>query len=404
MNIMPDQHPPHLNAPRRIVTETHLFPLAAGWAAFAVPFSVHGLLGGSAVPPGLATSTGHAHELLFGYALAVVAGFLINRVTPSRLWLLIGCWGAGRVAFIFAPDTIVALLANGAFAVLLGLTAAPRFMKAAKKWRNRIIGPLVLALCATLICFHAMAVAGAGGRLFAVAGIGVLLLALLMLFFGGRLIAPAAAGAIEAIGGRLEARVQPRLEGLLLGCMLAAIGSLIVFRFIPSPVPALAVLPGFLLITAGVLALIRLLRWQLWLCGRRIDLICLGLGYAWLGVGLVAYGLNLGLAIGPSMAVTTHAITIGALGTLTCNVMARVRLLRLRIPPQRRFGRLAVMTLAMSAAAVLRILADTQALWLYAAAACWALAQLILLSILLFDRTVLPPGKAGRGSRRQAAT
>ena len=50
-----------------------------------------------------------------------------------------------------------------------------------------------------------------------------MLFAMLMPFTGGRVIAPAAAGAIERAGGHLEARVQPRIEGVLLVGMACAV-------------------------------------------------------------------------------------------------------------------------------------------------------------------------------------
>ena len=83
---------------------------------------------------------------------------------------------------------------------------------------------------------------------------------------------------------------------------------------------------------------------------------------------------------------TTHAITIGALGTLTTHVMARVRLLRLRIPRSDRAPWLLAMAGAMSAAALLRMLGAARPAWLLAAAGCWSLAELLLLAVLARDR------------------
>ena len=56
--------------------------------------------------------------------------------------------------------------------------------------------------------------------------------------------------------------------------------------------------------------------------GRR-DLLCLAAGYAWLAAGLVAFGLSEDTRL-------MHLITVGALGTLTFNVMALSWLLRAR--------------------------------------------------------------------------
>jgi uncharacterized protein involved in response to NO len=366
----------------RPVTEGAFFPLAAACGALLVPLSLYGMHSG-AVPPGLATPAGHAHELLFGYALAVVAGFLINRLTIFLLTVLVLLWLLARVGFLFLPDSLLALAANSAFAFAVAAIAAPRFMKAAKKWRNRIIGPLVLAIaCAAIGLQLALTVASPMGAWMAIR-IAVVLFALLMLFFGGRLIAPAAAGAIERAGGRLEARVQPRIEGAAVLAMMAAA--------LTAPVPWLSTAHGSLLILAGTLALVRLSRWQLWRCSHRIDLLCLGVGYAWLGIGLVLLGAARGFDLGLPASVATHAITVGALGTLTTCIMLRNRLLRLRVELERVWPAFLAMTTLMSTASLTRLLAETVNGLLLAAAA-WSLALLLLLVLLLHFRQADQPG------------
>ncbi|MEJ6655217.1 MAG: NnrS family protein, partial [Pseudomonas sp.] len=52
------------------------FPLAALLAAGVVPLSVWAVLAGSGWPPGL-LSSGHGHELIFGFALALIAGYTL---------------------------------------------------------------------------------------------------------------------------------------------------------------------------------------------------------------------------------------------------------------------------------------------------------------------------------------
>lgn len=354
--------------PQRRVTETALFPMAALYAAVAVPLSVWGMVGGRPVPPGLATPAGHAHELLFGYALAVVAGFLIPRVTTLRLGLLVGLWAAARLAFLTAPGSLVAIAADVAFAGSVAVSAVPRLVRAAKRWRNRLTGPLVLAICAAVAAFHLAAVCGAGGAVRLVLAESVLLFALLMLFFGGRL--------IVSSGVPLRARVQPRLEAALLLAMIAAM--------VATALDFAERLAGALLLAAGVLALVRVLRWGPW--GKGVELLCLGVGYAWLAAGLLLLGAGRAFDVGPPPIVATHAITVGALGTLTTHVMARVRLLRLQVPRSARAPWLLAIAAAMSAAALLRMLGAARPAWLLAAAGCWSLAELMLLALLARDR------------------
>lgn len=364
--------------PRRVVTETWFFPLAALHGALIVALFVLGLAGLRVAPPGLTTPAGHAHELLFGYALAVTTGFLVQRMSPGRLLALVLLWLSARAAFLWLPGTLVSAMTNAGFAIALAVTAAPRFMKSAKKWRNRLTGPLILAICLAVLAFQLLNLRGGGFQLYVVLGEAVVLFSLLMLFFGGRLIAPAAAGAIEQAGDELAARVQPRVEGSAMLVMVAAAAT--------APWPAAAPLHGALLAAAGGLVLLRLLRWRLWSCSHRPDLICLGVGYGWLGVGLVLLGAARGFDIGLAPSAATHAITVGALGTLTTNIMLRTRLLRLRVAPVDRTAWLAALTAAIATAALARILGAGNLAWLLFAAACWSAAMLLLLVLLLIDR------------------
>ncbi len=374
---------PVATAPTRLVTETWFFPLAAAYGALSVPLFIVGWLGGLPMPPGLLTPAGHAHELLFGFALAVVTGFLVNRASPVRLGLLLTLWLLARLTFLFDPGGAAAVATNIGFAGLVAMTAAPRFMKAAKKWRNRLIGPMVLAICAAAAIFQLFSAGDGGFGLYVVLAEAVVLFALLMVFFGGRLIAPAAAGAIERGGGVLKARVQPRIEGAILLAMIAAA--------LTAPIPALHSAHGLLLILAGLLALVRLGRWQLWRCTQRPDLLCLGLGYAWLGSGLVLLGTARGFDVGLAPGIATHAITVGALGTLTTSIMLRNRLLRLRVPLERAGPVFLAMTLLITTAALARLVGGPLH-GLMLAAAAWSLALLLLLAQLLWFRH---PGHSG---------
>lgn len=316
-------------------------------------------------PASLATGFGHAHELLLGYALAVVAGNQLPPMPRSRALMLFGLWIAARLTFLTLPGAI-ALVLDMAFAAALAMHAAPRLFRAAKKLRNQALPAILTALCAGAVAYDAALFASGTAPLRMLLGAIVLLLAALMLFMGGRIIAPAAAGQLYRQGDSLAARVQPRIEGLLLALMAAAIASAV----LPGYEPVLRVACG----TAGALALVRLLRWRLWACKGRPDLLCLGAGYAWLALGLLAVA-----ASGPGTAriAALHLLTIGALGTLTANVMANTLLLKRRRPPA--LERIpAFATVLIGAATILRVsavVADAHAVELLVlGAACWSVS------------------------------
>lgn len=291
----------------------------------------------------------HAHEMLFGFALAVVAGNQLGTLTGWRLYLIFAAWAAARIAFLTAPDSVLSDASNIFFVALLALQAAPRLLGAAKKWRNQALPVTLLALCFSVLGFHL------GQN---VLGAAVLLFALLMLFMGGRLIAPAVAGQLERQGLRLATRVQPRIEGALIIAMALAVAASLASDFFV----------GIFSVTAGLLAGVRLWRWRLWALRRRPDLLCLAAGYAWLAFGLIVYGAF-------TNTVALHFITVGAIGTLTFNVMALAWLLRARRDPAR--SSIIVWGTVLIAVAVLARAAGEY----YAAAAAWSAAFMLLLAL-----------------------
>lgn len=313
--------------------------------------------------------------MLFGFALAVIAGYLLGPQTKPRLGAMLAIWLAARLTFLIAPYSLLTVAANGLFVVLLAAQIAPKFMTAAKKWRNQVIGPVLLGICGVAAALQLSQQAGGYILQQTLLYEGVLLIALLMLFMGGRIIAPAVAGHFHKQGQNLDARVQPRIEGGLLIAMLLAI--------LLYPWPQGRLVASLTLAIAGVLALVRLARWRLWQCTSRPDLLCLGAGYAWLALGLILLAVAVhALAY---RAAALHIITIGALGSLSLGVMARTRLQRAKANPAEEPS-IIISTALIGAAALARALAGVGAfdysslLWL--AALAWSLAFLLLARLL----------------------
>lgn len=325
--------------------------------------------------PALANPLAHAHEMLLGFALAVVAGNQLGAASSGRVAALLVLWAAARAAFLAAPASVAAAGLNAAFAALLALQVAPRLFSAAKKLRNQALPAALVALCAAAAAWQAARVAGAGSVSRDLVLSTVALFALLMLFMGGRILAPALAGQLHRQGVRLEARVQPRLEGGLLAACAAGVAALLLGSH---------ALAGAALALAGALAAVRLARWRLCALRGRADLLCLAAGYAWLALGLLAWGGSLVSARPGSAAM--HLVTAGALGTLTFNVMLLTWTLQARREPAAAAGGALWGTALLAAATATRVAgAFLGSAWLLAAAACWSLAFLSLLG--LFART-----------------
>ncbi len=376
-------------SPRKPFANEWFFPAAALYAALLLPWSIFTLLGLVPALPGLTSPAGHAHEMLFGFALAVVAGYLLG---PQRLRLtlaLLACWSLARFGFLLWPGSWLSTAASAAFAGGLAWKIAPRFLGAAKKWRNQTIAPVVIGL-SLLSAFATLTLT----RSFASALLheALLLLALLMFFMGGRILAPAIAGHALSQGRTQDARVQPRNEGaVLILLMLALLLNLL------SPWLAVAQATGGLMILAGMLTAIRLLRWRPWQCLNRPDLLVLLLGYAWLALGLMLTGLAIAGLL--PINVMLHSLTVGALGSLTFGVMARTRLIyRFRDANARPW--IHPLALLLSLAALARMApsftgADRRAWLLAAAAVCWSLAFLSL-AVLLWQARGAHPNSGRR--------
>lgn len=350
----------------------YVFPLAAAYAALLMPWSILALLYGVPAPAGLYSVFGHAHELLMGYAMLVVAGYLLGPLQGRKVLLLIGVWLLARIGFLCWPGGLVA--ATGAVLVA-GLTACwtvPRFARSAKKWRNKTTAPLLIVLC-TLLVFAAQP-AWQGQRVLLELLLG---LTVLMFFMGGRIIAPAVAGHLLRQQRTLQARVQPHIEGAVLILLFIALA------LYPLPSLLSEQLAGAVVLTCGLLTAVRLARWQLWHCLDRADLLLLGAGYAWLALGLSLLGCAL-LFKPALLSAGVHAITVGALGTLTLTVMARTQLMqRFRDPNARPLSHVA--GVLMNCAALVRVipalLGQPSSAGLLSAAVLWSLSFLLLLRV-----------------------
>ncbi|WP_303290956.1 NnrS family protein [Marinobacter sp. SS5-14b] len=365
------------------------FPAAALWAALVVPLSLFAVLSGTGWPPGL-IGADHGHELVFGFALALIAGYTLGPQPWRILGPLFGLWLGARISWLLAPDWLVSQLLSPAFALLLARYVVPRF-QAAKKWRNKVAGPLILALCLMALVYFLVRPGPPfppASTLLHTAIIGLLLL---MTFMGGRIIAPAVAGTLERKGIPLEARVQPLIEGWLLAILPLAMVCILF--------TATEKLAGLLLLTASLLIIVRVARWKLWHCTDRPDLLVLAIGYLWLAAGAAVTGVH--LITGHALLPALHLIAVGALGTLSCSVMLRLawQRARRRFPPAWQVLAIAVL---IALAGVCRYLAGplpfSQPGLLWLAASAWTLTFLgVFVQLLRLYPESTKRGKPDRG-------
>ena len=146
-------------------------------------------------------------------------------------------------------------------------------------------------------------------------------------------------------------------------------------------------------IIAGSAIGLRMSRWQGHRTTREPLLLILHDGYGWLLIGLVPLGLSELLDVTAAL----HALTVGAIGTMTLAVMPRASLGHTGRPLVASWGTQAIYVL-VTLAALLRVLSPltgTQmVLVLWAAGASWSAAFGLI--AILYGRVLAQPNVTGR--------
>lgn len=347
--------------------------LAAAFAALAVPAWLAAYLGAwPGAPFGLAW---HAHEMVFGFAGAVVAGFLLTAVqnwtglatpTGAPLRALAVLWLAGRVAALGPPAVFA--LADSAFLFALAIVVL-RLLLHADNRRNLPVFVVVLLLASCNASFHLANLGLDALSPLAPVHAAILLLTLLIALVAGR-VAP-----MFTRNGAPGSR--PRQSGKLDLAAMLALAAAVLCHVSEAPGAATAAL-------AGLAALLHAIRFALWdpLATRRHPLLwSFHLSYALLVAGVAALGLHaLGLA---GASTVYHLLGAGAMGGMVGAMITRTALghtgrpLRAGVPDTVIYALLPAGALARLAANLLVDQGRTHALLL--SAACWSLAFLLYL-------------------------
>jgi uncharacterized protein involved in response to NO len=300
------------------------FFLAAGlWSAAAIALWMIMLTEGIDLPSRFDPLTWHIHEMLFGFVMATIAGFLLTAipnwtgrlpVSGGLLALLAGLWLLGRIVCLISSLTPVwlAIAADLSFPALLVAVVA-REIIAGQNWRNLpLVAPVTLLGIANLLMHletDGVAVpSGFGWRL------GVSALIVLISVVAGRIV-PSFTRNWLAKRGDTD---LPAIHGWV---DRAALGTLHIGLFGWTFFPGFRAV-GVLLLLAAALNLWRLSRWRGAATVTEPLLLVLHIGYAWLVLGAGLLGLALLNADLPQGA-AIHAFTVGTIGTMTLAVMTR---------------------------------------------------------------------------------
>ena len=301
------------------------FFLAAVWAVLSLPLWLHQLYGDITLRTLFSPLDWHVHEMLFGYVAAAVAGFLLTAIPnwtgrlPVNGWSLAGLvalWIAGRVAILFSAKI------GGAFAALIDIlflftlaVVAIREIIAGRNWRNLRVIVVLGALVFGDVVFHAeVLIYGAAN-------------------YGTRIALSAVVLLISIVGGRIvpsftnnwlvrnnPGRLPVSFSRYDIFTIVAGAISLLAWIAVPTNQ-----ISGGLLLFAGLLHAIRVVRWA---GDRTISdglVLILHIAYAFLPLGFLLLGLG---TFTPAIPTTAgiHAWTVGAIGLMTVAVMTRATL------------------------------------------------------------------------------
>ena len=243
----------------------------------------------------------HRHEMLFGFGVAIIAGFLLTAVQTwtgvpglqgKPLALLAGLWLAARLAWLFDAPLALLLVLQLSFLPLLAWAIGRSLWRVRQKRNYPVVGLLLLlTLADALVLLGLFEGNDDWQRRASIAALWLI------------------AGMMNLIGGRV----------ILLGCVLVAL--LTAAGVTTQPTPWLAGLFAAL----GGAQLWRLWRWRdrgIW----QVPLLwSLHLAYFWIAVAPLGMALwSLGLALAPSQAL--HALAVGGMGGLILAMLARVTL------------------------------------------------------------------------------
>jgi uncharacterized protein involved in response to NO len=270
----------------------------------------------------------HAHEMIFGFAVAAIAGFLLTAIpnwtgalplSGLPLVVLVLTWLAGRIVMAISgllTPAIVAIVDLAFLPLLGGFATVQLFVRPAP--RNLLFLVIIAAFTIANGNYHLassglIAYDGTGTMRFA-----LMLVVLMVAIIGGRIIPAFTHNWLHL---NLGAVPMPKRIAWLDAASIISIALLAALPIVPVP----GAIEGLTALAAALLNGARLLLWRGWTTWRAPIVWVLHLGYAWLVLGLFLTVLASVTTRVPSAA-AIHALGAGAVGTMILAVMSRASL------------------------------------------------------------------------------
>ena len=352
--------------------------LGALLACASVPLWIAVFLGGLRLGASVSPLLWHAHEMLFGFATAIIVGFLLTAVkawtglaTLRGAWLgaLAALWLVARLAALGAPYAVYAALDM----LLLPIVAVIllRVLILAGNRRNLpLIGILVLLSLANL-AFHLAVLDVIGLPPVQALYAGLALIVMIECVMAGRVVPAFTASVNPGLKIKL-----PRWQEITT-LAVTAMALLLWVSAQPGIVPALV------LALAGVLHVARIVQWHPLKTLSRPILWVLHAAYAWIPIGLLLLAMaQMGWV---TVSVGVHALAVGATGGLIIGMLTRTARGHTGRPLQASRAEVLAYALVMGAALIRVFFPIVLPQWygpgLIAAAAAWSVAFGIYLVI-----------------------
>lgn len=294
---------------------------AAVWAVIAMLLWLLSLAGVVEIATDYGPAHWHAHEMLFGYSSAVLAGFLLTAVPnwtgrlPVSGWplaFLFSVWVAGRLVFL-VPGLIgstVAAVVDSLFLPLL-LAICVREVVAGRKWKDlKVVGGLA-ALSLGNILFHLQVVLE--GHPDMAIKLAVSAYVVLVIIIGGRIIPSFTRNWIAKTGRTNFPTPYNNFDTVAILVGISALAAWVLLS--EGPVVATLATTAFLLHSA------RLMRWRGWTTLPEHLVTVLHIAYVFvplgfLGIAVAALGILSPLA-------ALHVLTVGTIASMMLAVMTR---------------------------------------------------------------------------------
>ncbi len=267
----------------------------------------------------------HVHEMLFGFTVAIIVGFLltavqtwtgISSIKGAPLMWLVCIWVGARLLLAFNPTGLekMIVVVDVLFLPLAGIALAVPIIKA-KLWRNLFFVPILFSMALLNMLSHLAVMGRVNLSFISIAQMMVLLVTLVMCIMGGRVFPM-----FTANGTR-----TPKVDSILWIEKLS-IGSVFLCVLLSlSTIDTPAWLDGGIYIVAGIINFVRAVRWRIWVSFKTPLVWSLHISYWAICFGLCMLGLvNLGLLQNPSSAY--HAITVGGISLMILSMISRVSL------------------------------------------------------------------------------